>query len=335
MPLKNTDDHIIANLDDELMLYRVANYYYKDELSQSEIAHIEHVSRPHISRLLAKARENGIVKIEIAIPQTKEVDAIKDALLKLIPLKYLEITYIPEKLKDDQKQISAYIALKATECLADFLSDCKMTGIGWGYTIYKTSRQLEHVTQKVTTSFYPLVGVSGENNTYLQTNFIVSRFAEKFNCPAYYTNTPIVFDNNIKRSELDNERYNKLDRTWKKLDSAIIGLGPAFHDGDFLIGEVSEEYKEKIASSNAVGDILASFFTKDGKEIDTSSEYKKVSIKLDQLRKVNKVLCLAGGKTKVEGIYTAIKMGYINSLITDSITALSLIDYIRKEEKSV
>ena len=50
-----------TDLNMELMK-NIADLYYNSNLTQSEIAHRYNISRPKVSRLLADARENGIVK---------------------------------------------------------------------------------------------------------------------------------------------------------------------------------------------------------------------------------------------------------------------------------
>ena len=47
----------MCNKEHEDMLYRIAYAYYEKGLTQNAIARQEHVSRPHISRLLKEAKE--------------------------------------------------------------------------------------------------------------------------------------------------------------------------------------------------------------------------------------------------------------------------------------
>lgn len=46
----------------------VANLYYKNNLSQREIANRLNISRPWVSKLLSRAEDLGIVKIKIDSP---------------------------------------------------------------------------------------------------------------------------------------------------------------------------------------------------------------------------------------------------------------------------
>lgn len=53
------------NWDERRQIVKVATLYYFEGLTQAEIAKKVGVSRPLISKLLNKARENGIVEIYI------------------------------------------------------------------------------------------------------------------------------------------------------------------------------------------------------------------------------------------------------------------------------
>jgi len=54
--------------DDKDFLYRLAIMYYTEGLTQQEIAQRLGISRPQISRGLARAQEVGIVRIQIVPP---------------------------------------------------------------------------------------------------------------------------------------------------------------------------------------------------------------------------------------------------------------------------
>ena len=65
---------------DDLMYNKIllaANLYYKNHFSQQEIAKRLNVSRPWVSKLLAKALELGIVKITIDSPLSGDSDLKK------------------------------------------------------------------------------------------------------------------------------------------------------------------------------------------------------------------------------------------------------------------
>ena len=60
---------ILKNITDYVLLYRIADAYYCQGQTQDQIARQENISRPHVSRLLTKARECGIVNIRVEYPE--------------------------------------------------------------------------------------------------------------------------------------------------------------------------------------------------------------------------------------------------------------------------
>ena len=101
-----------------------------------------------------------------------------------------------------------------------------------------------------------------------------------------------------------------------------------------LLAEASEEYHQLLKDSGTVGDILANFFYEDGRVLDTSKHYFQISLDLDDLKKIDKVICLAGGETKVEGIITAALNHYFNVLVTDTNTAQQILDQLDHLEEA-
>ncbi len=315
---------------DYTMLYRIAKYYYIDNMSQSEIAMKEHMSRPHISRLLDKARQVGIVEINVTMPETLQVEKAAKILKRRLGLQEAIVVLAPTETKNLDKKISMNIATAAAQNIPNLIKGCSNIGIGWGYTMYQTSLQLPY-SDSIDATFVPLVGISGENNPFLQINAIVDRFAEKSGADSYYINIPAVREKGTQLAQIEIERFDKIKQYWSSLDAAIIGLGVSPKVGEFLISEVSKEYKEAIAKSNTLGDILCQFFYEDGTLFDFRGAYEQTSFPVQELKNIRKVICVAGGPAKVNGIITAARHGFFNMLITDINTARLIID---SDEKS-
>lgn len=311
---------------DYTMLYRIAKYYYQDKLSQNEIAQREHLSRPHISRLLDKARECGIVQINVVFPEEQLVSKTGAMLKKGLGLDEAIIAFIPEDTKPSSSKTFMNIATAAAKRLPALLRGCKTIGVGWGRTVYETSRQLPFCDNIEKATFVPLIGISGEDSPYLQINTILDRFAEKFGADSFYTNIPTIRENDVKLSKIEQIRYARLQQYWAKLDAAVIGLGIPPQEGKFLISEVSQDYRKMMTRSNTIGDILCQFFYANGRVIDFKSHYEQFSFSIHILKSIDKVICLAGGRAKVDGIITAASNGFFKTLITDSNTAKMILE---------
>ena len=310
---------------DYTMLYRIACYYYIEGMSQNEIAIKEHISRPHISRLLDKARQVGIVQIKVTMPDEFQAEKSAQELKERLGLKQAIVMPAPAETKNLSRKISMNIATAAAQSIPGLLKGCQNIGIGWGYTMYQASLQLPY-SDSTKSTFVPLVGTSGENTPFLQINTIVDRFAEKFSANSYYINIPAIREKGVRLTRIETERFKKIQQYWKKLDAAIIGLGVSPKVGEFLVSEVSKEYEETIAKSNTLGDVLCQFFFEDGSLFDFGDTYLQASFPVQELKNINKVICLAGGHAKVSGIIAAAMNGFFNILITDINTARMIIE---------
>jgi DNA-binding transcriptional regulator LsrR (DeoR family) len=87
----------------------------------------------------------------------------------------------------------------------------------------------------------------------------------------------------------------------------------------------SEQELSKARERGAVGDLCLRFFDRNGRPVSTPLDKWVIGMELDQLRKVNRRIGVAGGRGKVEAIRAALKGGWINGLITDRGTAGRLV----------
>ena len=73
-----------------------------------------------------------------------------------------------------------------------------------------------------------------------------------------------------------------------------------------------------------MGEISYRFYDKDGKPVETPLNDRVIGITLEDLRKTDRVMALAGGESKTRAIAGALKLGVIDVLVTDKFTAARL-----------
>ena len=76
----------------------------------------------------------------------------------------------------------------------------------------------------------------------------------------------------------------------------------------------------------AVGDVLSHFLDKNGNPISIELEDRLMSTPLEELRKLDNVIGVAGGTRKAEAILAALRGRYLDILITDEETARLLLE---------
>ncbi|MDR1800692.1 MAG: winged helix-turn-helix transcriptional regulator [Lachnospiraceae bacterium] len=310
-----------------MLLYSIAHSYYIDKLSQNQIAEKENISRSQISRLLDRAEKIGIVTINIALPNDPNLTEIAESIQDLLGLR--EVIVAPIDTTDDTDAVDEVISVAASRFLSTALKGTKTVGLGWGNTMYQVSLRLSYRRLASERFYVPLVGMSGTSNPCLQINNIVDRFAERHHSRGYFVNIPAFRELNEPFSEVEEQRIATLQQYWANLDAAVFGLGGPPLSGGMFVEEISDTHVTKLASSGMTGDVLSNFFREDGSIYPFEKDYRHLAFDIHKLPKIRKTICLAGGLEKVQSILAAARLGYFNTLVTDSITAKAIYDEFR------
>src|SRR5215467_1406687 len=118
----------------EELLLRVAWYYYKDELTQDEIARRLSMSRASVGRLLDRARKVGLMSINL---NTEYLDAfeLSGELRRAFGL--AEALVVPDHKKEpaDHHAVNARIGLGGAQFMSTHLRPAASLGVGWGETV--------------------------------------------------------------------------------------------------------------------------------------------------------------------------------------------------------
>lgn len=310
------------------LLYSIARSYYIDKLSQSQIAEMENISRSQISRLLDRAEKLGIVTISVTLPEDPDLSEMAESVTKLLGLREVIVAPV-EGGAYNPDAVTEAIAVAASQYLPRALKNTKTVGLGWGRTMYNTSLRLSYRNLGEERMYVPLVGMSGTSNPFLQINTIVDRVAERHRARSYFVSVPALRELSSPFSEMEEQRMATLEQYWSHMDAAVIGLGGPPQSGGLFVDEITERCAAEVAASGAVGDILSYFFRPDGSVYHFGHAYRQVAYDVRRLHRVRKVICLAGGPDKVEGILAAARLGYINTLVTDSVTAKAFYNKFR------
>ncbi|MBQ9843118.1 MAG: hypothetical protein IJO31_03100 [Oscillospiraceae bacterium] len=315
---------------DLMQLYRVAKMYYLDGMNQAEIGRQENLSRSQISRLLEQSRQQGLVRIEVMLPDQLGSDKLESLLARELNLQNLVIVPVDE-MDLSEEVINLAIAMGAAPLIANTIRNSRVVGVGWGRTVYQASFHVPFGNYDSETLFVPLVGTSGTNDPHLQINAIIDRFAQKYRGKSFFSGMQVFREREMPLSRLETKRLHNMQHYWNLLDAAIFGLGGRLSDDTFFAEELGEEYAQYIKRSNIVGDVLAQFFFEDGTSMDLQERYRQTAFAIEKLPKVPKTICLAGGKDKVDALYAGARAGFFKTLVTDSVTARLLYEKIRRQ----
>ncbi len=299
--------------------FKAAKYYYEKDLTQQEIADKMNVSRPTVSNLLSQAREEGIVKIEIE-------DIRKDGQL-IEAEKKIEDLYGLDEVKiakcQSQAALLDCIGQKAAEYFDRVVEHQMKVGVSWGRTLSSMMKHLPGRREDMELEVVTLAGGSGDSSSEVHCNILADKIIENYGGAGYYLYAPVIVDNeDVCRALLSNQETQKILEKAKNVDLAIVGIGSPIESSNLLkTGYFQEEEVKEVRKKGAIGDICSRFFDEEGNSCDLSINRRAIGITLDDLRKINCVVGVAGGKEKIESIKAAMLGDYIDVLITDAITA--------------
>lgn len=306
------------------LLAKLAYMYYIEEKSQTQIASEMGIYRTTVCRMLSKAKEEGIVKIEIS-DYNPEIFALESYVQEKYGLK--KVAIIPYHATDSQAERFDRIASEGAEFLRSMVKDDEMIGISWGSTI---SRMIDRMDPKSLKgiSVYPLAGGPSAINANFHVNTLVYRLARLFHGQSSFINATVIQENpNIAQGIRESKYFEKTLEAWKKLDWAIVGIG-AEPDSqkesqwrDLLMGS---DY-EALRRLSAVGEICCRFLDKDGQPVNSHLQERTIGISIEELQKVPKVMAIAHGHEKARAILAALKANCINYLVTDEATIRALL----------
>jgi len=318
----------MRKVDESAFMYRIANMYYRDGVSQSEIAQMENVSRSQISRMLDKAREYGIVKIYIEKPQKPNTERLEQNVKTILGLKDVFILPIDVSQYTGDGYLDSIkdAAELASPIVTKLLSDCTMIGVGWGRSLYYLSLSIQRPDISQCRAFVPLCNGLGQSCRYLQTSLIANNFAEKFDAETFFLSLPNGPIDINYWSVVDNSALEKVKKLWAQIDGAIFSLGTVNTAENIYYTELLKSELEGIKiEPDICGEIVGMGFTVEGKVKLQNAKHMPYAYPLENLHTLKTTIAFALGSNKITALYHGAKNGFFNTLITDVSTAKGLL----------
>jgi deoxyribonucleoside regulator len=303
-------------------IIEAAKLYYLLDYNQHEIAQILGVSRPTVSRFLQLAKSEGIVEINIKDP-TENVENLSTQLEQKFNLKKAVVVSIPQF---EDHIIKNYLGEKTAEYLHEIVKDYDIIGVTWGTTLYHVAIELKQKFVKDVMVVQLKGGVShSETNTYASE--ILYLFGKAFNTTPLHLPLPAIVDQAVVKQAMEADRHiGKILDLGKQANIAIFTTGNVNPDSLlFQLGYFTES-DLKTLNGKAVGDICSRFFDENGKICNESLNERTLGINLDDLKRKEYSILVAGGPNKIAGIFGALKGRFANVLVTDQFTAQFLLD---------
>lgn len=306
------------NWDERRQIVKVSRLYYFDGLTQAEIAKKMGVSRPVISKLLNKARENGIVEIYIKDENAHTVE-LEHRLEKKYQLK--EAIVVPAA-GGDPEMIKHSLGKAASFYISKNINGKKSLGISWGSTLAKFVQEYPY-EQHQQLKIIPLVGGMGRSLVEIHSNLLAYQLSQKMNTDCSYLYAPAMVETTeLKRRLIESEDIAMVLEEGRNVDMAVVGIGNPYEGSTMATMQyLTEEDLESLREAGAIGDIGSRFYDHSGNEIKHPLNELVIGLDINEYKKIPEVIGIVEGSHKVESIRAALKGNYLNVLVIDDITA--------------
>ena len=318
------DDLDIERWSAEELLVRVAWFYYKDDLTQNDIARLLGLSRASIGRLLDRARKVGLVSVNLNSEYLNAFD-LSSQLRKKFGL--IDVLVVPDYEKEplDHRVINARIGLGGAQFISNFLQSGSSLGVGFGDTV---SRVITATSFGAVGSVH-LIALTGGVNGYLRT--VMSSRVDLATDSEVTTVTvipgPIVVSTPAMAEDLKREPIiSDILQRAREGDLAVVGVGTPSSDATLVqMGYMTPAGAREIKKMGVVGDILGQYYDAQGQIVDHPIHKRRIAIDLNDLRAIPKVIGVAGGLHKTEAILGALRGRFLDVLVTNEQVATRLL----------
>ena len=307
------------------LLTKISTLYYKNALTQEQVASRLGLSRQSVGRYLKRAQDCGIVEIKIHSPLSLSTD-LESQLEKVFHLSEVIVVQPPA---DTEESIKDTLGEAGAACLERRVQDADIIGVSWSSTVLQCALHLGQVGARQVT-VVQLNGSLDRTKYSTRAEHIVDRIAEAFGGKTVTLAGPLMVDRpDIIASLLSDSRIAAALDFARKANVALFGVGDVSEQSSlFKTGYTDNRMLKKLrtGSHRAVGDICGRFFDAEGNIFSKELDERTLAIELECLRKKKLAVAIAGGSHKIGAILGMLHGRYCNVLITDAGTAKGLLE---------
>jgi len=306
------------------LLYRIAQAYYVDGLTQQQISKRFGLSRPKVSRLLQKARDEKVVTITL-VPPSGGLAHLERELERRYGLQ--EVITVSVSDPQDLTSVKRELGPAAAEWLVRSMCGDEIVALSWGLSILAAADALPTRHWPEVTIVQMLGGLGPVDN--LEHSAELSRWvAQRLNARLRLLPAPgIVSTREAAQALRADRRIAETLALAAQADIAVVGLGILSPDTVLLRDGhiVTEQDLDVLRKAGVVGDVILRYLDADGVALDLEINERIVGLSLEQLKNLPRVMGVAGGEAKYTIIRAALRGGILDVLVTDHATAQRLL----------
>ncbi|RBP11396.1 deoxyribonucleoside regulator [Roseiarcus fermentans] len=300
---------------------RAAWLYYQEDRTQGEIAQELRVSRSTVTRLLQRAKAEGLVRISLNV--TAGTFEAERALERAWGLERARI--VPDAADEATQQ--RWLGHAAAELLVQMVGDDAIVAVAGGATLLAMADALVGQHPLAGAQVVAMTGGLYNATPGADANDVTRRLGQCFAAPARPLLAPVSVRDEATALGLANDPgvRSALDLA-RKASLAVYGFGAAPGDSTlFRLGHITPDQQAFLRARGAVGDIACRWIDRDGQPVAPPPSIHPIGLSLDELKGIPQRLAVGGGALEQEVIHAGVRGGFVTTLVTDERNAGALL----------
>ncbi|CAN5409474.1 sugar-binding transcriptional regulator [soil metagenome] len=305
---------------DQQVATRAAWLYFVAGLTQIEISRELGINRVRVNRLLADAREQGIVQIRITGRLANCVE-LEEKLKSRFGLTQAIVVPTPP----NPALIPIIIGAATGRLLDEKLKDGMAVGVGWGRTLRLSLRSMRRRPLRKVSVVSLMGGLT--RGSAVNPYETASHLADLIDAQCYYIAAPALADSEATRDLLFQQSMIKsvFDRL-QRLDLVLVSVGGLSPESTICqVDLVSREDADSLMNAGAAGDVCVHWIDEAGNIVDHPLNRRAIALSPEHLKSVPCVIVASGGADKIGALHGALQAGIPDILITDEATAAAVL----------
>lgn len=300
------------------LLARVAHLYYILGETQQVIAQRLGMTRIRVHRLLAEAREQGIVTIQIRAGTAATLELEQ----RLADRFHLAACRLTPSDANDERGLSDIVGTYAAAVVSPLLAPEMTVAIAWGKTLQSLARAIEPPVfagrdGAGASTVVPLIGSLSKRSS-IDRYEASTLFAQRLHAECYYLPGPIFTDTRESRETLLQQPLaQEVVGRALNADLALASVGGINCETLRSVGYLSEAIFDEVRSLGSVGNFLGYFMDREGRIVEHPANECVVGVHPFDLGGIANRVLVSGGASKAAMMAMLLERGYFTSLITD------------------
>lgn len=302
---------------DTAIVVRAARLYYDQGRSQTEVAHELGLSRSNVSRILAQARDRGIVEILIHDPDgpPQRDEALEIALRTTFSLREAHVVSAP------RTPAMESVAREGAAMLAERVATVRSVGVSWGETVQSVVAQLETLRPRPTPQVLPLVGGHSALDQFDSGESVLRVLASRVGATPRTLYAPAVLESATAVTTLRGESsIGEVLAAAAGVELALVGIGSlGVHSSPHVLELMRLSAAERAAfdAQRPVGDVCGRFIDAHGVPLGAPTDQRVLAVTFSELLRVPEVVGVAAGVEKAPGVLGVLRSGAIDTVVLD------------------